>query len=406
MSGAENLCCPECGHTAGSERRLLATRRRWRWAGVAMALLMAGTYAAVTPKARRDGWLSLLTNGMLIRLLPLSDSPSAPVPSELRGRIQQNALSRRDWERLFDRIVAGDRHARPPTKAWQDKYWGLVPFYMIAQAYFRTDQEAHEAVRKLYQLPPSYKLVTRPVWPEGLPLYVHATYDTWWPLVNAFAMRVQPRLPGATPVMLFGGAAGPTAIEFGELTGPMEDVLTFDVVLYQRHWMGDHSEWTEIGTDVARVPVKIAGRLADIMTPVRAWQIDELLRTQARAHAFRFDAQDHFVVEIDTRCTRRAMCDRFAFGVRGEFLLEGEVVAWTTYWWDAGADGFEFYSFQNPIEGDVDRLRRMAPRERWSLRLRSDPEIAVRVVNRDLYWEGEVTIPLTLTWDYLDPDGQ
>ncbi|MCZ6734812.1 MAG: hypothetical protein O7C65_03370, partial [Planctomycetota bacterium] len=77
-----------------------------------------------------------------------------------------------------------------------------------------------------------------------------------------------------------------------------------------------------------------------------------------------------------------------------EFLLDGEVVAGTTYWWEGGARTFDAAQTANPYWGDFQRLARMTSQENWTARLRGDAEVALRVIGVDKYWSGQVTIPI------------
>lgn len=82
--------CPECGRTAKSVKRLYRTRRRWRWAGIALLFVLACPALAMTPAIRRDGFWSSMPTTVLIftdTLFPAAED------SDLN-----DALSARWWE--------------------------------------------------------------------------------------------------------------------------------------------------------------------------------------------------------------------------------------------------------------------------------------------------------------------
>lgn len=66
LSQTPGLRCSECGHVAKREKKLFKTRRRWRWAGMALLLLLSGAYEGVQPKVRKDGWASVTPTTILI----------------------------------------------------------------------------------------------------------------------------------------------------------------------------------------------------------------------------------------------------------------------------------------------------------------------------------------------------
>jgi hypothetical protein len=74
MDGVPGLRCPECGHAAGAERRLLGTRRRWRLATLSLPLLLAGYAAAVAPRIHARGWPGAIPTWVLARWWPMEGS--------------------------------------------------------------------------------------------------------------------------------------------------------------------------------------------------------------------------------------------------------------------------------------------------------------------------------------------
>src|SRR3954469_1857053 len=72
MEGAAGLKCPECGREVRNERRLLRSRRRWRWAVVALLVIVSAPAVGVWPAAARDGWLAGLPLPVVVEALPVS----------------------------------------------------------------------------------------------------------------------------------------------------------------------------------------------------------------------------------------------------------------------------------------------------------------------------------------------
>lgn len=68
MSGTDALTCSECGKTVKHEKKLHKTRRRKRWAVLAI-IMLAGSYMLWSgPKVREHGWVSILPATALIFL--------------------------------------------------------------------------------------------------------------------------------------------------------------------------------------------------------------------------------------------------------------------------------------------------------------------------------------------------
>lgn len=123
MQGAEGLRCPECGHTAKGQRKLHKTRRRWRFAFVAVAVLLGATSLGLTPKVRKDGWMSITPTTALILIQRHRQDIAAYVEIIGRIRVRQpdgtvqfphSALSRRQWEMLAETCLHTMRNADDP----------------------------------------------------------------------------------------------------------------------------------------------------------------------------------------------------------------------------------------------------------------------------------------------------
>ncbi len=66
MQAAEGLRCPECGHSAKGQRKLQKTRRRWRFAFVAVLLLFGSYILEVAPRYRTGDWREKSSTSLLV----------------------------------------------------------------------------------------------------------------------------------------------------------------------------------------------------------------------------------------------------------------------------------------------------------------------------------------------------
>lgn len=108
--------CPECGSVARRERSLKRTRRRWRWALAGCLVLLGAEFCRVTPRAMREGWLSVVPTTVLL-LAPVDvvgpglDSRYPPEPK------------RPEWLQAMHEEL-DDRLGESPLAGWQDGILG------------------------------------------------------------------------------------------------------------------------------------------------------------------------------------------------------------------------------------------------------------------------------------------
>ena len=92
MSGAVGLVCPECGRDAKKEKRLLRTRRRWRFAAIGVLSLVGASALYVTPIVRREGWAAA-PRWVVIVGLPYADEWGRSFFQEVHQRLLPD-----EWE--------------------------------------------------------------------------------------------------------------------------------------------------------------------------------------------------------------------------------------------------------------------------------------------------------------------
>ncbi len=98
MRGSPGRTCSECGYVATREKRLFATRRRWRAALLAFLLLATAYGTLVTPRVRRSfiGWPGVIPTSILVAGFPFVD-PDGSLSFELGTRAAGNELW--DWQK-------------------------------------------------------------------------------------------------------------------------------------------------------------------------------------------------------------------------------------------------------------------------------------------------------------------
>lgn len=94
-----NLTCSECGRTTKTERQLFRTRRRWRWAALALVVLAACPALIGWQQTRKFNWNNYKPVWLLMYE---ADGPSQTAH---RARLE-----------LFDRMEAGNLNAEQTTR--------------------------------------------------------------------------------------------------------------------------------------------------------------------------------------------------------------------------------------------------------------------------------------------------
>ncbi|MCI0364143.1 MAG: hypothetical protein L0Y44_01890 [Phycisphaerales bacterium] len=402
MSATPALICSECGKVAKRERKLGKTRRRWRLAIIAFLGVLSGGWLTLMPKADRDGWWSLVPNRVLIAGLPFAGSIDDFWCKEMARRVALGTpfqdprfqsrfgapnykLTAREWEQFFDRCVAGDVLARPLSERWKQKYGELIHAW-TQSGLFEVDPEAEAAQHKLWTLPLHLEVSSRPVWPHDAAPLVECSLQNWWPIVASPRALVTPRTPNPATILV-----GDSPDRWLILDNSTDEQMTFDVVY---EGIPNQPGLATPSTETILIPIRRGGSAADYLTPVVSPDMDAAMRS-LRYQVSQYRDGKGRRISFDTRSTQVGAFNGVAVGVVFEFTLNGEVVARQPVWWQAGAIRENFLPFAPP-EGNMDRVFMAAPNETAMIRVRSDPNIALRVLDCDQYWEGEVTIPLKI----------
>lgn len=86
MAGSPTLTCPECGKIAASEKKLLKTRRRWRFVAFAAVMLLIAGATALVPSGRNGSWPSAIPDVAILALAPF-DLGLSQIDTEIRSRL-------------------------------------------------------------------------------------------------------------------------------------------------------------------------------------------------------------------------------------------------------------------------------------------------------------------------------
>ena len=105
LTGVPTLTCPECGKVHETAGSLLRRRARWRRICTGALCLVVGIAGLLTPKALRDGPLSLVPRPVLILLIPTVQSRYEGVGKEIARRHLSAFWSPRDLTILDEWLI-------------------------------------------------------------------------------------------------------------------------------------------------------------------------------------------------------------------------------------------------------------------------------------------------------------
>lgn len=241
-----------------------------------------------------------------------------------------------------------------------------------------------------------FELRTRPVWPKGVPLYIEAQMRNWWPYRWGHQVFITPPGPDAEDIRMFGETYG---FEAPWIDSDASQVV-IDYRIIQIHMENNEQILDTYEEGSCTLPVTFSGTIDDLLTPIRSEEMDTYFTDALKYEHLRNKSGRGGTISFNIWDMRDEMFLDLAIGVRLEFIYDGEVVVWKPMWWTISRkpDGYLSLVGNNlsPIQGDIERYSAATSAEGWTLRMRSDPEIALRVMDAETYWEGEVTIPLVI----------
>ena len=392
MSGTDSPTCSECGRTTKHEKKFYKTHRHWRWGALALLVYLAAVGSALIPKIKRDGAGSLVSNTTLVWGLVFSTDADDWIGREVFQRISNRLFSHDELKSFFDRCANGDLFARPISNRWKVKYGELIELtefelYRFGQIAGDGQEVPNDA---LWALPVELEFKTRDPWPAGVPLFIEARMQSWWPYPTGHSIVVTPRLPDAETLQ-FGGPLRGILLP---LTEVQETTIEFDYTVSRARVRQPKPLYETVATGTKRITIRIAEQLKDDFKPIRDKQLDEILEAELSYKLTRIDGKVRAIM-FDTRAMGSPDLEGLAFGVVLEFIFDDEVVASWPFWIMGGKSG-AFGGRMSAYEGDFEKLRQTPSTDGWTLRVRSDPEIALRVIEAKKYWEGEITIPFII----------
>lgn len=407
---AVGLQCGECGHRAGSERELFATRRRWRLALLAFVALLAATlYLRVT--IANNGWWTLLPDRALLALLPWmpEQGDAGDVRSELRRRLVAGGVDTADCVRMLAMVRDGTPSAPVGSDAWARSYGPWLEPLRNRWAGADADDPLRLAAATL---PPVMVLDLPEGWPSDQPLVVVNRVEDWWPdgvqvrihVEGVDGLRMQPDASQALQACEWTrsarrGFGGGFALHLGTLPEGLQQG-TLRLAWETRDQL--HADRVMAQGECA-LPVRLEITApAPPLTAVDDEPLRELVRQAFANGMLRRDGADpQYAFSYRTMVTDAPELAATAFGLIVEACEDGVPRRTLPVWWRGGGVR-DVYGWDAPIE-DLPGLASATESDHWTLRIRGDLTLAqraalpVRGVRATQYWSGTVQMPLRVT---------
>jgi len=410
MDAAVGLRCSECGLQVKHEAALLATRRKWGLAAMAMAALVAGTlYLRVT--IANAGWWTLLPNRALLTVLPWlpADGDAGDVRSEMRSRLANGLVSERDCLRMLEMVRDGDATAPTGSEAWMRTYGGWLD--VLRNRW--TNADPNDPLRlAATTLPPLMEMDLPSTWPTDQSLVAINRVAEWWPEGVQVRMRVTdvdglPMQAEALEQLRAcewtrserRGFGGGFAMDFGTLPqGPQRGTL-------HMHWetrdrlhgdrvMASGECAVPMQIDITGPATPLAGvDDADMQALMRQVFDSGMLRREGSAPQYAFSYRIMLTDAPELAST--------AFGLVVEACENGVPRRTLRVWWRGGGVR-ELAGWDPPVE-DLPRLANADESPVWTLRIRGDQRIAQRAAlpidgkPATQFWSGAIEVPLKVT---------
>lgn len=319
MTGVPGVTCPECGRSARHERRLAATRRRWRWAAVASAACLVGVVLLATPLFRGDDWVRHVPSFVLVLIAP-GEAPGTSAQGRsnalaMTTRIQRSGLS---WNTTLAQRRALPSAPKALGERFDDEGWrrlldGKLAHWqsqMFLDRYFRNCAP---------QTPWSLEFPER------------------WPIQKAVPARLSSKLRAPLPDLItielwIGDDTPERPFNRHALRNGLATLLEGSPRLGHenrvqiRLWAGD----TIVYACRETLPVQIVGSAQELMTPARGTETTDAVRAGLAARLSEGDAPLLYVRHTTNAAPRNA--DGLAVVVRAEVIAGEELIAHSHTW--------------------------------------------------------------------------
>ncbi len=388
MCGTPGMTCNECGFTVHFEKQLSKRRRRPLLAVLAFVSCVA--VAGFINERRTDqGWLSLAPTKALILSLPFTMDLNGDTYEELVRRMRADELSQREWRMLMKRCAKGDWERKPLSDEW------LASYGRIITAWRGTLEAGSKVEQPLLDLAPVIEVTTRESWPADVSPRLEVAVEDFWPSGMETRVRARPRIDGEPTTTFYKTNAlfrrPAYQLPIPPLTEDSTDVVV-DLDIQRRRSADDNAPWEPVGSFSVTVPMVRKGRLVDLLEPISDGLLEQAMGRALSGRVTKWQmGRSPVRVNVNAGQTNDPALQGVAIGVIVELLCDGHVARRLDLWWPAGARRVDW-----EVVYEDEPLLRTATTDagKWQMRVRGDPELALRVPGATKYWAGQFTIPM------------
>jgi hypothetical protein len=424
MKGSPGPKCPECGREPRAESALFRTRRRWGFAAVGMGAGFVAALLPGMPRVATEGWTGPIPTTVLIGAMPWLD------PVDARCRVMNLAVIDTGWRGAPWRALES-RSREDQVAPWQRRFmvryltsgWGRRTLGSAAWARVEGDiltacpqPRAERCVDEMADIV-TVSVTTRPKWPQGVSVYgtVKPYRLLYWGRGSQDRDSIRwSATPSDSSLRTFSGEEPPPMLICGGVImfRPWKDNLEclgtpcrpgpvrFEVkaelgqpggawrVVCPPHQVGD--------LDILGAPDGV-DPASLVVRPVRSADFERALSRPGVAACLQPRFGPYVTIDVESLADELLQLDA-TFAVHAEVRRNGKTVGTAAAWWRAIRIGSRSMVFPdgNQLEFHLPNGAPVSLSETggWSLLLRGDATTALRDLENDRYWEGEVEIPV------------
>lgn len=406
------LRCGECGHWSRFEADLHRTRRRWTLAAICLLALVGGTLT-LRLTIVQAGWWTLVPDRALVAISPwLGDGQDgAMVRGWLRERLLLGRLSPSSAEALLQRVRDGDDTAPPGSVAWRQRYRMWIDALRNPE-FWRRYRDASGVIDAAVSIPPAVEMPLPERCRAGTPIFVRTEIEDWLP--DGLSLRLQVDRVEGLPLDADSlddlrtrrwvrrptdGFSDGFPMRLGALPAGRHEgrvLWRWSAVDARGRTIASGLTASNLRVEVLDGQPELRAASDEALTGVvrQAFRDARMLRSLGGEPSFAFNYRP-----VGVQSTGDDPARGVAFGLLVEACENGVPRRSLRLWWCS--DTRRLAANEEPVE-DVARLLQATESPEWTLRIRSDLDLARRAADMrpdrpaSTFWEGSIELPLLI----------
>jgi len=399
LAYSKGMTCSECGYTARRESEFTRTKRFYGRAAAGILICVITILGAYINVAER-GIVASMPTSILIACMPLVGDGGSEVMTTLGRRLMMDQVTDQQRLAIIRRCVKGDWMVAPPSDAWMNKYGPMLDELRSRLARARGGADLHPMEKPLLDVPARIDLETSDVWPRGTRARIGVRAREWWPQGYDMKLRIT-SLDDPTDtrsIVQRPRRFGPDTYVLH--TAPVVDAMkavSYDIEVFRRREGDDSAPWESLGVESHTIPIAASDSWDETIQGIESEELTAAMMQVFGGVARWTGGPQPVRFNISYQPTLTEVFDGLAVGVTVELLRDGQVARQLDLWWLGGTDVDDRgYDHEVPFE-DVPTLLSIRPEDleaHWRMRVRSDPELALRAGRAMKHWKGSFEIEI------------